>query len=171
MNTGELLKNQLEGLYEELESKVIQRDELINEIKAIDFEIAQVKDLLNYYHGKGIIQGVNLALEPITLENPADEKKNYVKWRHKVIECLANNNRLMTTGEILEYAIPEVTKDLRRKYIANLSSALVGMYNGGIIQKYEGYEGRGHLYGLPSMFDSNNMPLDQYKPFNRSNTT
>lgn len=166
MNTGELLKNQLDELYETLEGKTIQRDEIVKDIKGIEFEIAQTKDLIEYYYGRNIVKGSNLTLAPLPLENPSDEKKSYIKWRPKVIECLKNNNRLMTTGEILSYAMPELIKNDRRKYIANLSSVLTGMCAGDMLRKYEAYEGRGNLYGLPEMFHGNE-PLEQYKPYDK----
>lgn len=163
MNTGELLKKQYEDLMQEYGNKVQTLAELTKEIKEHEHEITRLKELMNFYFKPES----NSDNENLSSEEIVESKKIYIKWRRRVIECLKNNDRLMTTGEILDYTWPTVTSDTRKKLIANLSSALFGMCNDGQLKKYEEYEGRGNLYGLPEWFNGEE-PLPAYKPTSRS---
>lgn len=90
-----------------------------------------------------------------------------MNWKKKTVECLAKNETLMTTIELLacllgDHTFSLLTKDERTLQVTNLSVTLSNLTKEGYVKKIKIPGLKGNLYGLANWFDKDGKVNERY---------
>ncbi|MBI3501983.1 MAG: hypothetical protein HY063_09325 [Bacteroidetes bacterium] len=164
ISNKENTKSMLERHRNELQ---LTHSDLLIQIADCEKELKKCNELLEFYtnrfekkNNESVSEIVGVSIEKngnnIEKSNGREVKKEQIKWKVLVLECLKRESRPLKTASLLNIIFPKVSGEKREDLYFGLSSSLHGFIRTGTLKRVHS-KGKGFLYGLPEWFDGSKL--------------